>query len=46
MAYNLGSSLRTLATLKPIKDWSPTTLEGKPIKIGAKVDGPARWVVF
>jgi hypothetical protein len=29
--------LRTLATPKPIKDWSPTSLTEKLIKIGAKV---------
>jgi hypothetical protein len=37
LAYNLGNFLRTLATPKPIKDWSLTTLKEKLIKIGAKV---------
>jgi Transposase DDE domain group 1 len=41
LAYNLGNFLRTLATPKPIKDWSMTTLREKLIKIGAKVVGHA-----
>ena len=32
-----ATSLRTLATPEPIKDWSLTSLKEKPIKIGAKV---------
>jgi hypothetical protein len=31
----LGNFSRTLATPEPIKDWSPTSLKEKPIKIGA-----------
>lgn len=46
LAYNLGNFLRTLATPEPIKDWSMTTLREKPIKIGAKVVGHARYVAF
>src|SRR5262245_33835329 len=33
LAYNLGNFLRTLATPEPIKDWSPTSLKEKLIKI-------------
>jgi hypothetical protein len=31
---------------EPIKDWSLTMLKDKLIKIGAKVDGHARYVAF
>jgi DDE family transposase len=34
------------ATPEPIKDWSPTTLKEKLIKIGAKVVGHGRHVAF
>jgi Transposase DDE domain group 1 len=48
LAYNLGNFLRTLATPKPIKDWSLTSLQEKLIKIGAKVVShvaisPSKW---
>jgi hypothetical protein len=46
LAYNLGNSLRTLATPEPIKDWSLTTLKDKLIKIGAKVISQGRYVIF
>ena len=46
LAYNLGNFLRTLATPEPIRDWSMTTLREKLIKIGAKVVGHARYVMF
>jgi len=46
LAYNLGNFLRTLATPKPIKDWSMTTLKEKLIKIGARVATHARYIVF
>ena len=46
LAYNLGNVLRTLATPKPIKDWSLTSLKEKLIKIGAKVVGHGRYVAF
>jgi Transposase DDE domain group 1 len=46
LAYNLGNFLRTLATPKPIKDWSLTTLKEKPIKIGGKVVSHGRYVAF
>jgi len=46
LAYNLGNSLRTLATPEPIKDWSLTSLKEKLIKIGAKVVRHGRYVVF
>jgi hypothetical protein len=42
LAYNLG----TLATPKPIKDWSLTSLKEKLIKIGAKVVIHGRYVAF
>ena len=34
LAYNLGNFLRTLATPRPISDWSLTSLKEKLIKIG------------
>ena len=46
LAYNLGNFLRTLATPKPIKDWSLTSLKEKLIKIGAKVVRHGRYVIF
>jgi hypothetical protein len=46
LAYNLGNFPRTLATPEPIKDWSPTSLKEKLIKIGAKVVGRGRYVAF
>ena len=46
LAYNLGNFLRTLATPKPIKDWSLTSLKEKLIKIGAKVVSHGRYVAF
>ena len=46
LAYNLGNFMRTLATPKPISDWSMTTLREKLIKIGAKVVSHARYVAF
>ncbi len=46
LAYNLGNFLRTLATPEPIKDWSPTSLNEKLIKIGAKVVSHGRYVAF
>jgi hypothetical protein len=45
LGYNLGNFLRTLATPEPIKDWTPTALKEKLIKIGAKVVSYARYVV-
>jgi hypothetical protein len=46
LAYNLGNFLRMLATPKPIKDWSLTSLKEKLIKIGAKVISHGRYVAF
>jgi hypothetical protein len=46
LAYNLGNFLRTLATPKPIKDWSLTSLTEKLIKIGAKVVSRGRYVAW
>ena len=43
LAYNLGSFLRTPATLDPIKGWSLTSLKEKLIKIGAKVVSHGRY---
>jgi hypothetical protein len=45
-ACNLGPFLHALVTLEPIKDWSMTTLNESPIKIGAKVVNHARYVAF
>jgi hypothetical protein len=46
LSYNLGNFLRTLATPRPIKDWSLTSLREKLIKIGAKVVSHGRFVAF
>jgi hypothetical protein len=46
LAYNLGNFLRTLATPEPIKDWSPSSLKEKLIKIGAKVISHGRSIAF
>jgi Transposase DDE domain group 1 len=46
LAYNLGNFLCTLATPKPIKDWSLTGLKEKLIKIGAKIVSHGRYVAF
>ena len=46
LAYNLGNFPRTLATPKPIKDWSLTSLREKLIKIGAKVVSHGRYIAF
>ena len=46
LAYSLGNFLHTLATPEPIKDWSPTSLKEKLIKIGAKVVSHGRYVGF
>jgi hypothetical protein len=46
LVYNLGNSLRTLATPEPMKDWSMTTLKENLIKIGAVVVSHARYVTF
>ena len=45
-AYNLGNFLRTLATPKPIKAWSLTSLREKLIKIGAKLVSHGRYIAF
>ena len=37
---------RTLAAPRPIKDWSLTSPKEKLIKIGAKVVGHGRYVLF
>lgn len=36
----------THAKLEPIKDWSQTSLRGKPMKIGAKVVSHGHYVAF
>jgi Transposase DDE domain group 1 len=46
LACNLGNFLRTLATPEPIKNWSPTSLKEKLIKIGAKIVNHARYIAF
>lgn len=46
LAFNLGNFLRTLATPKPISDWSLTSLKDKLIKIGAKLVNHGRYVGF
>ncbi|MBW7991035.1 MAG: hypothetical protein FVQ84_13595 [Planctomycetes bacterium] len=46
LAYHLGNFLRLLALPKPVKQWPLRTLRDKLIKIGAKVIGHSRYVVF
>jgi hypothetical protein len=46
LAYNIGDFLRRLALPKSVKQWSLRTLRDKLIKIGAKVVGHARYVIF
>ena len=46
LAYNLGNFLHTLATPEPIKEWSPTSLREKLIKVGAKLVSHGRYVAF
>ncbi len=46
LAYNLRNFLRTLATPKPIKHWSLTSLREKLIKVGARLVSHARYVAF
>ena len=46
LAYNPGNFLRRLVLPKPVKKWSLRTLREKLIKIGAKVVGHSRYIVF
>ena len=46
LAYNLGNFLRRLVLPRPMKTWTMTTLREKLIKIGAKVVGHAKYVIF
>ena len=46
LAYNLGNFIQTLALPNSVAQWSLTTLREKLIKIGAKVVGHGRYVVF
>jgi hypothetical protein len=46
LAYNLGNFMRTLAMPEPTRDWSPTSLKEKLIKIGTKVVSHGRYVTF
>ncbi len=46
LAYNLGNFLRRVALPPGVSHWSLTTLQGKLIKIGAKVVSSARYVTF
>ena len=46
LAYNLGKFLRRLASPKPTRHWSLTTLREKLIKIGAKVTWHAKYMTF
>ncbi len=45
-AYNLANFMRTLAMPEAIKQWSLASLREKLVKIGAKVVGQGRYVVF
>jgi hypothetical protein len=46
LAYNLGNFLRQLVLPRPIQGCTLTTLREKLIKIGAKVVGHAKYMVF
>ncbi len=46
LAYNLSNVLRTPALPQEVEHWSPTTLQTKLIKIGAKVVRHGRRVTF
>jgi hypothetical protein len=46
LAYNLGNFLLRVALPPEASHWSLTTLQGKLIKIGAKVVSSARYVTF
>src|SRR4029077_12114254 len=46
LAYTLGNFLRTLATPRPIREWSLTILKEKLIKIGAKGVSHGRYITF
>jgi hypothetical protein len=46
LAYNLANFLRILALPEAAEHWSLTTLREKPVKIGAKVVRPGRYVTF
>ena len=46
LAYNLRNFLRRVALPPGVSHWSLTTLQGKLIKIGAKVVSSARYVTF
>jgi len=46
LAHNLANSLRGLAQPQSIRHWSLTTLREKLVKIGAKVVGHSRYVIF
>lgn len=46
LAYNLANFLRRLILPKPVCHWSLTTLQEKPVKIGAKVMRHSKYVTF
>ena len=46
LAYNLANFMRTLALPEEVEHWSLTTLRQKLGKIGARIVGHGRYVVF
>jgi Transposase DDE domain group 1 len=46
LAYNLANFMRTLALPEAVKQWSPTSLQEKLVKIGARVVRHGRYVIF
>jgi Transposase DDE domain group 1 len=46
LAYNLANFMRTLALPEAVKQWSPTSLREKLVKIGAGVVPHGRYVIF
>ena len=46
LAYNLANFMRTLALPEAVKHRSPTSLQQKLVKIGARIVGHGRYVTF
>jgi len=46
LAYNLANFMRTLALPEAVKHWSLTSLREKLVKIGARIVGHGRYVMF
>jgi hypothetical protein len=46
LAYNLANFMRTLALPRAMAHWSLTTLQEKPVKIGARMVCLGRYIMF